>query len=246
MKRLLCKTGRLASCAMTLVAPALPLRCPQRFSRYAHASSPWSAPALPTCAYTSCAPGKRWAQNVQTQKQLTLVQFAPRIAHRCIQRVFIRVQCGYEARGVQVLKERAEAFLGEAVDEIVMTVPSEYSIDQRLATMDTAALCSISRVSLLQACFFSNCIAGQGIRWWQNPHTASSTASTVPVNQCPAWLVPNCSVVGIYLLTLAVLASVGVSRPPSGGTCCRNLWPQPWHMGWARRRRRSLPSWWLT
>lgn len=57
-----------------------------------------------------------------------------------------------EAQRVQVLKERAEAFVGEQVDEVVMTVPSEYNNEQRLATMDAAALSGISRVSLLQAC----------------------------------------------------------------------------------------------
>lgn len=52
---------------------------------------------------------------------------------------------------MQVLKRKAEEYLGEAVDAAVMTVPSEYTNDQRLATMDAAALSGISRVSLLQA-----------------------------------------------------------------------------------------------
>jgi molecular chaperone DnaK (HSP70) len=53
---------------------------------------------------------------------------------------------------VQVLKAKAEALLGEAIDTAVMTVPSDYNNDQRLATMDAVALCGISRVSLLQVC----------------------------------------------------------------------------------------------
>lgn len=53
---------------------------------------------------------------------------------------------------MQVLKARAQTFLAEEVDRAVITVPSHYTNDQRLATMEAAALSGIARVSLLQVC----------------------------------------------------------------------------------------------
>jgi molecular chaperone DnaK (HSP70) len=51
---------------------------------------------------------------------------------------------------VQVLKARAEHVLGEEVDRAVITVPSHYANEERLATMEAAMLAGITRVSLLQ------------------------------------------------------------------------------------------------
>lgn len=52
---------------------------------------------------------------------------------------------------LQVLKARAEARLGEAVDRAVVTVPARLGRRQRLATMSAALHAGIERVNLLQA-----------------------------------------------------------------------------------------------
>lgn len=53
---------------------------------------------------------------------------------------------------LQVLKGRAEAHLEAAVDSVVITIPSHFSMQQRLATMNAATLAGLERVSLLQVC----------------------------------------------------------------------------------------------
>lgn len=53
---------------------------------------------------------------------------------------------------LQALKLRAEAYLESLVDSVVITVPSHFSPQQRLATMNAATASGLERVSLLQVC----------------------------------------------------------------------------------------------
>lgn len=57
---------------------------------------------------------------------------------------------------VQVLKRRAEEFLDAVVDTAVITVPSHFSMQQRLATMNAATMAGLGRVSLLQVWLVSS------------------------------------------------------------------------------------------
>jgi Hsp70 protein len=124
----------------------------------------------------------------------------------------------------QVLKARAEAFLGEAVDRAVITVPARFGREQRLATLEAGVLAGIERVSLLQVCGVCTSAPVRDASPKRACVPSTLRQSHPPAGAC--W-VPPCSVVGRGTSTCAPwrclrLAFVVLRRSPwlrCAGTC---------------------------